>query len=99
MTPEESLKNLKYLISDACTDTQFDYIEEIETAIEALEKQIPKKPKAHIIDVDKLKIGNANWCKGTTAYHCPNCNNFISRTYNFCDNCGQKISWESDTND
>ena len=44
MTYEEALEGLKYLISEDCTDTQFDYREEIELAIEALEKQIPKKP-------------------------------------------------------
>ena len=44
MTYEEAIENLKYLISDDCTDTQHDFVEEIKIAIEALEKQIPKKP-------------------------------------------------------
>ena len=65
-------------------------------AQKALKKQIPKKPKAHIVDIDKLKIGNANWCKGTTVYRCPNCNDFISRIYDFCYKCGQKIDWGND---
>ena len=55
-------------------------------AIKALEKQIPS-------DVEKLKIGNVNWGKGTKVYHCPNCNNFISRIYGFCYKCGQAIDW------
>ena len=65
-------------------------------AIEALEKQSAKKPKPHTVAVEKLKIGNANWCKGTTVYRCPNCNNFISRTYNFCYKCGQALDWSDD---
>ncbi len=44
MTNEEVIENLKYLISDDCTDTQHDFVEEIKIAIDALEKQIPKKP-------------------------------------------------------
>lgn len=40
MTAEEAIDNLKYLISDDCTDNHFDYVDEIEMAIEALEKQI-----------------------------------------------------------
>lgn len=43
MTVQEVIENLKYLISDDCTETQKDYVEEIEFAIKALEKQIPKK--------------------------------------------------------
>ena len=44
MTNEEVIENLKYLISDDCTDTQHDFVKEIKIAIEALEKQTPKKP-------------------------------------------------------
>lgn len=44
MTNEEVIENLKYLISDDCTDTQHDFVKEIKIAIEALEKQIPKRP-------------------------------------------------------
>lgn len=39
MTIKEKIENLKYLISDDCTDTQVDYIEEIESGISALENQ------------------------------------------------------------
>ena len=44
MTYEEAIENLKYLISDDCTDTQHDFVKEIKIAIEAIEKQTPKKP-------------------------------------------------------
>ena len=60
----------------------------------ALGKQIPKKPTPHIVNVERLKIGNANWGKGTTVYKCPCCNNFISRLYDYCYKCGQAIDWE-----
>ena len=44
MKLKEVIENLKYLISDDCTDNQMDFVEEIEIAINVLEKQIPKKP-------------------------------------------------------
>ncbi len=36
---EEVIENLKYLISEDCTDTQFDYADEIEIAIKVMESQ------------------------------------------------------------
>lgn len=38
----EVIEDLEYLISDSCTDTQFDYIEEIEIATKSLKKQIQR---------------------------------------------------------
>ena len=93
MTPEEAIKTIRVAIAEVEWDYPLDYAIAFETAIEALEKQTPKKPRAHTVDVDKLKIGNANWCKGTTVYRCPNCNDFISRIYDFCYKCGQALDW------
>ena len=64
----------------------------------ALEKQIPKKPTPHIVEPveSPIKIGNMNWGRGTTIYYCPNCKDFISRTYTYCHKCGQALDW-SDT--
>ena len=73
-----------------------EYVFNERAIMEALEKQIPKKPTPHKVEVEKIKIGNANWGKGTTIYKCPNCNEFISRTYDYCYNCGQALDW-SDT--
>ncbi|MBQ0014678.1 MAG: hypothetical protein KBS82_05070 [Oscillospiraceae bacterium] len=39
MKLEEVIENLRYLISENCTDTQYDYVEEIGIAIEILELQ------------------------------------------------------------
>ena len=36
---KEVVENLKYLISEDCTDTQFDYADEIEIAIRVMESQ------------------------------------------------------------
>lgn len=58
----------------------------LDMAIEALEKQIPKKPKA--------KDDNFAMSYGI----CPNCNNIIDdwNDNRFCNECGQAISWEEE---
>ena len=75
-----------------------EYVLNEKAIINALEKQIPKKPTPHKVEPIEapIKIGNANWGKGTTIYKCPNCNEFISRTYDYCYKCGQALDW-SDT--
>ena len=57
----------------------------IKLAIEALEKQIPKKP---IIK---------KWSGGNKTYNCPSCDCDYNRFYiskEYCMYCGQKIDWE-----
>ena len=98
MTAEEVIKTIQVAIAEVEWNYPMEYAIAFETAIEALDKQVAKRPKPHTVDVEKLKIGNANWCKGTTVYRCPNCNDFISRTYDFCYKCGQKLDW-SENND
>ena len=93
MTPKEAIDNLKYMISGDCTDTQVDFVDEIDMAIEALEKQIPKKPTklTHKILID------AGWI-----YACPNCeaacgeNKYhpeVTDDEMYCPSCGQAIDW------
>lgn len=62
----------------------------IEMAINALEKQIPKKPTP--IDYEKYMdtVKNALFLKG--AYWCPNCNHVV-KCGTYCSDCGQKLDW------
>ena len=39
------------------------------TLKEAVERQVAKKPTAHKVDVDAIKIGNANWKNGNIKIH------------------------------
>lgn len=92
MTSKEAIDNLKYLISDESTDTQFDYIEEIKIAIKAMEeidKFIPKRPLHSILN-DNVRS-------------CPTCGVYISfdalnqsikEAPEYCSACGQKFLWE-----
>lgn len=56
-----------------------------ETAIEALEKQLPKKV------VDKTLVKDNGIVVGHIG-KCPCCNEIIEDTTNVCD-CGQKLDW------
>lgn len=54
-------------------------------ASEALEKQIPKKPKGISVNEDNMRVAN-----------CPNCGKFIVQKESpiGCKNCLQKLDWE-----
>lgn len=55
---KEVIENLKYLISEDCTDTQFDYADEIETAIRVMESQEDLRSKVDkaIAEIKELYI-------------------------------------------
>ena len=75
MTPQEVIDILKMFTTDEfqrCTSSEFD--DAIYTAIEALEKQIPKKPnKLTCPSCGFDKIDNS-WCVFT---YCPKCGQLI----------------------
>lgn len=93
MKVQEVIEDLKYLISDDCTDTQKDYVEEIEFAIKALEKQIPIKP----IDVCTPVItwGLCPVCKGELNMLSRRPNR-VFKSNNFCPDCGQALDWSDE---
>ena len=95
MTPQEAITLVKECGFNIETTKHFECEKVV---LNALEKQIPKKPTPHKVEGGKIKIGNGWWCEGTTVHKCPNCNEFISRTYKYCYKCGQALDW-SDTND
>ncbi len=88
---DEVIENLKYLVSDSCTDTQFDYIEEIEIATKSLKKQIPMKP-TEIND----ECGY---------FECPACGDLIYaegarfEEHRYCLSCGQRLDWRNEHDD
>lgn len=62
-------------------------------AIQALKKQIPKKPTP--IDYEKYidVMDNARFLRG--AYWCPNCKHVV-KSGSFCNDCGQKLDWSDE---
>lgn len=82
LTPKEAIKELSYdntAYGGKCTK------EVRETAINALEKQIPKKP---------VHIGG-DGIRYTDLYRCPNCGQGFTGTgiADYCYHCGQKLDW------
>lgn len=62
--------------------------ESAKLAIQALEKQIPKKPKTNRIDSETI------YCK------CPSCNIttvlYRNCIMNYCKECGKKLDWSDE---
>ena len=96
MTENEAIEEFKQrleLIEKCYRGEVEDYKQALELGVNALEKQIPKKPI----------IKQSKYCN---AYHCPVCNGYIRSTNTrievileeniFCGVCGQKLNWESD---
>lgn len=74
------VKWLKCIDDKGCEEACRCCIEYFETAIEALEKQILKKPIKHE-------------AKFAPIYECPSCGYIDVYGQEHCDNCGQKLDW------
>ena len=92
MTEREAKKEIEHNVF--CNTDNFEMTiskECYKTIINALEKQIPKKPTP--IDYEKYMdiVKNALFLKG--AYWCPNCNHVV-KCGTYCSDCGQKLDWD-----
>ena len=88
MTEQEAISCME-ADKEYLTDMKICDGEEMDMAIKALEKQIPKKPIIHTNDIDRLAC-------------CPVCDSNVDWTYEgfwrkgnpkYCKNCGQAIDW------
>lgn len=84
MTPEEAITILKIAKTEVEWNYPLDYAIAIDTAIEALEKQIPKKPIT-------TKDGNKSCSCGLVVQ-----TGYIRNCLYYCDNCGQAIDWSEE---
>lgn len=82
MTNEEARKTLKE-IKPIPNDGFKIIADAYDMAIEALEKQIPKKPN------DKFNVPYAIIAYGI----CPSCGLDVNSDMKFCSECGQAIDW------
>ena len=91
MKPKEAIDTLKALSAAVEWDFPLDYAVAIDTAIEALEKQIPKEP---YYVCNGLGFGGV----GIWDLHCPNCDHNLDGDDepDHCPNCGQGICWEDE---
>ncbi len=85
MTNQEALNYFKEKLKDGKYSDTCPMCNAMEVAIQALEKQTPKKPKEDFNSVLR--------------YKCPNCNSFVMSDFPLiCIKCGQALDW-SDEND
>lgn len=88
MTPQEAIKTFKTVVVYAPEKYENKYYKAIMLAIEALEKQIPQKPKS----VTDPMFGDLTLT-------CPRCGNvnlanpFKRNGYDYCPDCGQALDW------
>ena len=94
MTVQEAIGNIKMILEEAtsyehavCYVTSVDE-EPLKLAIEALEKQIPKRPNRHEEEITDDYVS-------LEYYSCPVCkSNELADGYDFyCFRCGQKLDW------
>lgn len=85
MTYEKALSLSQSTIADGLITAAVEDREFWQTVINALEKQIPKKPIEIIQFVDGERLGL-----------CPNCNEGVNEEMNFCDQCSQKLDWSEE---
>lgn len=104
MKPQEAIGIMKIALAEVDWEYPMDYAVAFETAIEALEKQVPKKP------VDEFSTyalydndGNYSEQLDITTFKCPNCNDILAsgdisisdcHNIHYCENCGQALLWE-----
>ena len=85
MTNKEAIENIKIAIAEVEWNYPMDYAIAFDVAINALEKQIPKKPLA----TDEQHI------RYSMNYICPLCGKHFSGTgiASYCYHCGQALDW------
>lgn len=87
MTVQEALERFKALAQDERGDL-------CKAAVEALEKQIPKKPYRHPETQPK------HFLNGVDGYYCPVCDRDVldqdNDCFMFCPDCGQALDWSEE---
>jgi hypothetical protein len=81
MTKEEARS---YLLEICTTQSNCAEYRAIHLAIDALEKQIPMKPKRFIRKPTEKIMG---------AGDCPMCGGLVAEWGKYCSHCGQRLDW------
>ena len=95
MTSKEAIETINIAMAEVEWDYPMDYTVAFEMAIDAIEKQIPKKPiKTKIATLNKSPEA-ISW---ESIHCCPRCESNLAPQYKYCPQCGLEIDW-SDDND
>ncbi|MGI6500326.1 MAG: hypothetical protein ACOX1S_05450 [Anaerostipes sp.] len=96
MTNEKAIEMLKKRLNIPDYRDQIpEYYETMEMAVQALEKQIPKKVNTNITTIVKVFDGE-NKVETFKCVPCPICGKWIvkNESTRYCSNCGQKLKWD-----
>ena len=95
MTNKEAIETIKIAMAEVEWDYPMDYAVAFEMAVDALEKQMPKKPiKTKIATLNKSPEA-ISW---ESIHCCPRCKSNLVSQYKYCPQCGLEIDW-SDRDD
>lgn len=95
MTNKEAIETIKIAMAEVEWNYPMDYAVAFEMAIDALEKQMPKKPiKTKIATLNKSPE-DISW---ESIHCCPRCKSNLVSQYKYCPQCGLEIDW-SDRDD
>ena len=96
MTNKEAIETINIAMAEVEWDYPMDYTVAFEMAIDALEKQMPKKP------IKWTKIATLNKSPEAISWEsihcCPRCKSNLASQYKYCPQCGLEIDW-SDENE
>ena len=93
MTNEDAIKTINLAMAEVEWDYPMDYTVAFEMAIDALEKQVQKKPiKTKIATLNKSPEA-ISW---ESIHCCPRCESNLAPQYKYCPQCGLEIDWEDE---
>ena len=87
MTPEKAITTLELAISEVEWNYPLDISIALETAISAIEKQIPK--------VAEHEDGVWSICPCCGGSVCNDTEHAVNREVSYCEHCGQAIDWKN----
>ena len=95
MTNEDAIKTINIAMAEVEWDYPMDYTVAFEMAIDAIEKQVPKKPTNTKIATLNKSPEAISW---ESIHCCPRCKSNLVSQYKYCPQCGLDIDW-SDRDD
>lgn len=99
ITKEHALKIIRAMRTNWDENSKTPNAHALDMAAEALEKQIPMKPKIVEVNMEGMDMETGEECiYKIDEAHCCNCNSVIGSEYDrfdehYCNKCGLKIDW------
>ena len=93
MTNKEAIETINIAMAEVEWDYPMDYTVAFEMAIDALEKQVQKKPiKTKIATLNKSPEA-ISW---DSIHCCPRCESNLAPQYKYCPQCALEIDWSDE---